>query len=52
VPAGDHDLVVGQVEALRHEGGEPLVFHRVRLGGLIIDAHVAADSLGGWDLDY
>ena len=50
VPAGDHDLVVGQVVALRREDGEPLVFHRGRLGGLMIDAHVAADSLGGWDL--
>ena len=52
VPAGDHDLVLGQVVALRHEDGEPLVFHRGRLGGLMIDSHVAADSLGGWDLGY
>jgi 3-hydroxy-9,10-secoandrosta-1,3,5(10)-triene-9,17-dione monooxygenase reductase component len=50
VPAGDHDLVIGQVVTLRHDEGEPLVFHRGRLGGLMIDAHVATDSLGGWDL--
>lgn len=50
VRAGDHDLVLGEVVALCHNGGEPLVFHRGRLGGLMIDSHVAADSLGGWDL--
>jgi flavin reductase (DIM6/NTAB) family NADH-FMN oxidoreductase RutF len=49
VSAGDHDLVLGEVVALRHDAGEPLVFHRGRLGGLAIDAQVAADSLGGWD---
>jgi flavin reductase (DIM6/NTAB) family NADH-FMN oxidoreductase RutF len=51
VPSGDHDLVVGRVVSLRHDAGEPLVFHRGRLGGLAIDAHVATGSLGGWGLE-
>jgi flavin reductase (DIM6/NTAB) family NADH-FMN oxidoreductase RutF len=51
IPAGDHDLVLGEVVTMRRRSGDPLIFHRGRLGGLAIDAHVAADSLGGWDLD-
>jgi flavin reductase (DIM6/NTAB) family NADH-FMN oxidoreductase RutF len=51
VPAGDHDLVLGEVVTMRHSSGDPLIFHRGRLGGLAIDAHVSADSIGSWDLD-
>lgn len=49
IPAGDHDLVLGAVVALESDEGEPLIFHRGRLGGLAIDSRVPADSLGGWD---
>lgn len=49
VAAGDHDLVIGRVVQLHHQPGEPLVFHRGRLGGLAIDAFLSADALGGWD---
>jgi flavin reductase (DIM6/NTAB) family NADH-FMN oxidoreductase RutF len=51
VSAGDHDLVIGEVVTMNHRSGDPLIFHRGRLGGLAIDAHVAADSIGSWDLD-
>ncbi len=40
VPAGDHDLVLGDVVGLGHHGGDPLVFHRGRFGGLATDAIV------------
>jgi hypothetical protein len=38
--AGDHDLVLGQVVGMTHPGGEPLIFHRGRFGGLAPDAEV------------
>jgi flavin reductase (DIM6/NTAB) family NADH-FMN oxidoreductase RutF len=40
VRAGDHDLVLGAVVGITHDGGEPLVFHRGRFGGLATDALV------------
>ena len=42
VRAGDHDLVVGRVTGITHGGGEPLVFHRGRFGGLVTDAEAPA----------
>lgn len=38
--AGDHDLVLGRVVGFSHGGGEPLVFHRGKFGGLATDAVV------------
>ncbi len=38
--AGDHDLVLARVVGITHDGGEPLVFHRGRFGGLATDAIV------------
>jgi flavin reductase (DIM6/NTAB) family NADH-FMN oxidoreductase RutF len=38
--AGDHDLVLGRVIGLTHDGGEPLIFHRGRFGGMVVDAVV------------
>ena len=38
--AGDHDLVLGQVVGMTHPGGEPVIFHRGRFGGLAADAEV------------
>ena len=38
VTAGDHDLVVGEVAGITHNGGEPLIFHRGRFGGFAADA--------------
>jgi flavin reductase (DIM6/NTAB) family NADH-FMN oxidoreductase RutF len=40
VRAGDHDLVLGEILGFRHGGGEPLVFHRGRFGGVDPDAVV------------
>jgi flavin reductase (DIM6/NTAB) family NADH-FMN oxidoreductase RutF len=40
VRAGDHDLVVGEILGFRHGGGEPLLFHRGRFGGLDADSVV------------
>ena len=40
IRAGDHDLVVGGIEGFSHPGGEPLIFHRGRFGGLDADAVV------------
>jgi flavin reductase (DIM6/NTAB) family NADH-FMN oxidoreductase RutF len=42
VGAGDHDLVVGRVVGITHGGGEPLIFHRGRFGGLVADAQAPA----------
>jgi flavin reductase (DIM6/NTAB) family NADH-FMN oxidoreductase RutF len=39
-PAGDHSLVLGEVVSIAHGGGEPLVFHRGRFGGIELDAVV------------
>jgi 3-hydroxy-9,10-secoandrosta-1,3,5(10)-triene-9,17-dione monooxygenase reductase component len=52
--AGDHDLVIGRVVAITHTGGEPLIFHRGRFGGLVTDAAVppghpiGLDEGAGW----
>ena len=52
--AGDHDLVLGEVVAIEHGGGEPLLFHRGRFGGMHTDALVPAghpislDEGAGW----
>ena len=52
--AGDHDLVLGRVEGITHAGGEPLVFHRGRFGGLMTDAvvppgaRISLDEGAGW----
>ena len=40
--AGDHDLVLGAVTGITHQGGEPLVFYRGRFGGMATDARVPA----------
>jgi flavin reductase (DIM6/NTAB) family NADH-FMN oxidoreductase RutF len=52
--AGDHALVLGEVVSIAHGGGEPLIFHRGRFGGLELDAFVPAghpiaiDEGAGW----
>jgi flavin reductase (DIM6/NTAB) family NADH-FMN oxidoreductase RutF len=52
--AGDHDLVLGRVAGITHKGGEPLVFHRGRFGGMVIDTVVppsqtlAIEEGAGW----
>jgi flavin reductase len=52
--AGDHSLVLGEVVSIAHGGGEPLIFHRGRFGGLELDAYVppghliAVDEGAGW----
>jgi flavin reductase (DIM6/NTAB) family NADH-FMN oxidoreductase RutF len=52
--AGDHTLVLGEVVSIAHGGGEPLIFHRGRFGGLELDAVVPAghpiaiDEGAGW----
>jgi flavin reductase (DIM6/NTAB) family NADH-FMN oxidoreductase RutF len=52
--AGDHALVLGEVVSIAHGGGEPLIFHRGRFGGLELDAYVPAghpiaiDEGAGW----
>ena len=54
VRAGDHDLAIGQVVAIDHAGGQPLVFHRGVFGGLVSDAVVppghpiGLDEGAGW----
>lgn len=54
VRAGDHDLAIGEVVAIEHLGGEPLVFHRGVFGGLVSDAVVppghpiSLDEGAGW----
>jgi flavin reductase (DIM6/NTAB) family NADH-FMN oxidoreductase RutF len=51
---GDHDLVLGRVIGLTHDGGEPLIFHRGRFGGMVVDAVVppaqslAIEEGAGW----
>jgi flavin reductase (DIM6/NTAB) family NADH-FMN oxidoreductase RutF len=42
VAAGDHDLVLGRVTGITHNGGEPLIFHRGRFGGMVVDTAVPA----------
>jgi flavin reductase (DIM6/NTAB) family NADH-FMN oxidoreductase RutF len=52
--AGDHDLVLSEVVGMSHHGGEPMVFHRGRFGGLLTDAVVppghpiSLDEGAGW----
>jgi flavin reductase (DIM6/NTAB) family NADH-FMN oxidoreductase RutF len=52
--AGDHVLVIGEVVSIAHGGGEPLIFHRGRFGGIELDAVVPAghpiaiDEGAGW----
>jgi flavin reductase (DIM6/NTAB) family NADH-FMN oxidoreductase RutF len=52
--AGDHELVLGRVVGLTHNGGEPLIFHRGRFGGMVVDALVpptqalAIEEGAGW----
>jgi flavin reductase (DIM6/NTAB) family NADH-FMN oxidoreductase RutF len=52
--AGDHDVVLGRVIGLTHNGGEPLIFHRGRFGGMVVDALVppaqalAIEEGAGW----
>lgn len=54
VPSGDHDVVLARVTGIAHRGGEPLVFHRGRFGGMDADATVPPDHPigigegGGW----
>jgi flavin reductase (DIM6/NTAB) family NADH-FMN oxidoreductase RutF len=54
IAAGDHDLVLGEVTGLTHNGGEPLVFHRGRFGGMVVDAmappglSLTVDEGAGW----
>jgi flavin reductase (DIM6/NTAB) family NADH-FMN oxidoreductase RutF len=54
VRAGDHDLVIGEVVGMSHHGGEPLIFHRGRFGGLATDRFVppghpiSLDEGAGW----
>lgn len=54
IAAGDHDLALGRVLGISHPGGEPLIFHRGRFGGLVTDALVPAghpiglDEGAGW----
>jgi flavin reductase (DIM6/NTAB) family NADH-FMN oxidoreductase RutF len=51
---GDHDLVLGRVIGITHNGGEPLIFHRGRFGGMVVDAVVpptqalAIEEGAGW----
>jgi 3-hydroxy-9,10-secoandrosta-1,3,5(10)-triene-9,17-dione monooxygenase reductase component len=54
IPAGDHDLVLGLVTGITHNGGEPLIFHRGRFGGMVTDTVVppghpiALEEGAGW----
>ena len=49
VRAGDHDLVIGEVVSFEGSGGEPLVFHRGKFGGLDEDARVPSGRVIGID---
>ena len=52
--ADDHDLVLGRVIGITHNGGDPLIFHRGRFGGMVVDAVVpptqalAIEEGAGW----
>jgi flavin reductase (DIM6/NTAB) family NADH-FMN oxidoreductase RutF len=52
--AGDHDLIVGTVVGITHNGGDPLIFHKGRFGGLEVDTTVppstalAIEEGAGW----
>jgi flavin reductase (DIM6/NTAB) family NADH-FMN oxidoreductase RutF len=54
IEGGDHQLLLGEVISIDHGGGEPLIFHRGRLGGIVTDALVPAghpislDEGAGW----
>jgi 3-hydroxy-9,10-secoandrosta-1,3,5(10)-triene-9,17-dione monooxygenase reductase component len=54
VSAGDHELALGLVTGITHNGGEPLIFHRGRFGGMVADAaappglSIALDEGAGW----
>ena len=54
IDGGDHRLLLGEVASIDHGGGEPLIFHRGRLGGIVADAVVPAghpislDEGAGW----
>ena len=54
IAAGDHDLVLGRVVGITHNGGEPLIFHRGRFGGMVVDTVVppaqalAIEEGAGW----
>ena len=54
ITAGDHELALGLVSGITHNGGEPLIFHRGRFGGLAPDATVppghpiALEEGAGW----
>ena len=55
VRTGDHDLLIGRVVGIAHAGGDPLLFHRGRFGGMVIDATAPAglpialdDEGAGW----
>jgi flavin reductase (DIM6/NTAB) family NADH-FMN oxidoreductase RutF len=41
-PAGDHDLVIGEVVGFASESGEPLVFHAGQFGGVAADVAAPA----------
>ena len=47
VPAGDHDVVIGEVVSFEGSGGDPLVFHRGRFGGVDEDAKVPSGRVIG-----
>jgi flavin reductase (DIM6/NTAB) family NADH-FMN oxidoreductase RutF len=54
IQAGDHDLVLGRVIGITHNGGEALIFHHGRFGGMVVDAVVpptqalAIEEGAGW----
>jgi flavin reductase (DIM6/NTAB) family NADH-FMN oxidoreductase RutF len=50
VGAGDHDLALGEVVGITHNGGEPMLFHRGRFGGFAADA-LAPPGYGGLEVD-
>lgn len=49
VPAGDHQLVLGEVRAFCREGGEPLLFHRGRYSAVSLPfGHGVDDEGAAW----
>jgi 3-hydroxy-9,10-secoandrosta-1,3,5(10)-triene-9,17-dione monooxygenase reductase component len=48
MPAGDHDLVLGEVERCDRQSGEPLVFHRGMFGGVDGDGPTARRTARQW----